>query len=173
MAVAADLKTFLRVEEMDEDLATMLLDAVSSEICTFADQTFTHAEETKIVNGSGTPLLILPGLPVSEVSEVKEDGEVVDPETYDWSESGMLFRRYGIWRARFRGYEVTYTHGVDGVPEHIKLLTIRVAARGYVNPTGLVQENEGGYGAGYGFDSSRMPKLTDEDRDLLRDFMGR
>lgn len=85
--------------------------------------------ETLRLDGDGSRHLWMPSLHVTNVVEVKNDGEIVDPDSYDWSESGYLELRCGHWSRRPRGVEVTLTHGYDEVPGAVTEATVSIASR--------------------------------------------
>lgn len=85
--------------------------------------------ETLHVDGEGSRHLWLPSLHVTGVAEVKNNGEVVDPDQYDWSESGYLELRCGHFSTRPRGIEVTLTHGYDTAPGDLVEATVSIASR--------------------------------------------
>lgn len=75
------------------------------------------------LDGPGGRLLLLPSLHVTEVVTVVNDGAVVtDPE---WSASGMI---RGCWSSRFRGIEVTFTHGFNPVPQDLLEVVTQMAS---------------------------------------------
>lgn len=178
LATAAELREFLRQteEELPEGRADLILEGVSGLIRDYTGRTFEAAgDATERVDGSGTIVLLLPSTPVADVSAVVEDpdGDALELAAgdFEWSADGILRRLDGgRWLRRFRYYEVTYDSGYDTVPDTVKLVTLRVAARAIVNPEGLTQESAGGYAAGYGFDESRFAALAPADRRELEDY---
>lgn len=176
LATSEDLRNFLGKEEIDRARADFILGAVSDEVRKFSRLTFeTHTDEEITLDGSGTTILLLPALPVTDVSSVVVAEEELDEiDDYEWSAKGILRRLGGyVWEQKFRSVTVTYSHGFTEVPEDVRLLVVRVAARGWANPTSVTNESAAGYSAGYGFDASRNPQLTDADRQVLREYMGR
>lgn len=169
-----DLRLFLHLEDIDEARADFILSAVTSEVRKFSDQQFERVtDEEVILDGSGTQVLLLPGLPVIEVLSVFEGGTELDSSSYEWSAKGILRKSSGYWIQKFRNVVVTYTHGIPEVTDDIRMFVCSIAARAFVNPTGVTNESEGGYSAGYGYDGSRLPRLTASDQDFLRAYMGR
>lgn len=65
------------------------------------------------VDGEGGLVLTLPTLHMTDVVELTENGHVLDPDRYEWSESGDLKRVGGGWTTRWRGITATITHGYD------------------------------------------------------------
>ncbi len=83
--------------------------------------------ETLIVDGVGGVVLTLPTLKVTDVALVVESGVVLvdlnrhlsvvdDADGYEWSASGDVKRVGGCWTTRWRGIEVTLTHGFETCP---------------------------------------------------------
>ncbi len=72
--------------------------------------------ETLIVDGVGGVVLTLPTLKVTDVALVVESGVEVDADGYEWSASGDVQRVGGCWTTRWRGIEVTLTHGFETCP---------------------------------------------------------
>ena len=72
--------------------------------------------ETLIVDGVGGVVLTLPTLKVRDVALVVESGVEVDADGYEWSASGDVKRVCGCWTTRWRGIEVTLTHGFETCP---------------------------------------------------------
>lgn len=110
---------------------------------------YPQADVTFTVDGSGTSVLLLPTLKLVAVEEVRVLGEVIDPDDYEWSESGLLVRAAG-WPARLRAVDVDCTHGYDPVPDTVALVTCAVAARYYANPERLRAKAVGGVSRTYG-----------------------
>ena len=72
--------------------------------------------ETLIADGVGGVVLTLPTLKVTDVALVVESGVEVDADGYEWSASGAVKRVGGCWTTRWRGIEVTLTHGFETCP---------------------------------------------------------
>jgi len=118
-------------------LANLALLGASHAIQKYCDQTLFYIEnDTVVVDGTGSDTLLLPDLPVTDVSEVLENCDWTTPHAllgsdsgsdseYDFSDSGLLFRRHGQFvtvESRFaasfgkfpnrrRSVQVTYSHG--------------------------------------------------------------
>lgn len=172
LATSEDLRLFLGADEIDGARAEFMLAGVSAEVCRFAkDLAGLVTDEIVTIDGSGTGILLLPSMAVSEVTTVTESGvELVEETDFTWSAKGMLQRLVGVWPKRFRNVIVTYSHGYETIPAEVALLVVRMAARGYLNPTATTNESMGGYSVGYGYDASRQLALTDADKDILREY---
>jgi hypothetical protein len=76
--------------------------------------------------------LLLPELPVVEVSTVVEDDEplTVDDD-YQLGNYGQLWRVGRRWAAGTQIVTVTYTHGYETIPDDVVAVCTRAAARAY------------------------------------------
>ncbi len=81
--------------------------------------------ETVVLDGRNGRVLPVPSLLITEVAEVLEDGTAVEVE---WSSVGLL-RHPQRWTKRWRGVQVTLTHGFDPVPAELARIVADVAAR--------------------------------------------
>lgn len=75
--------------------------------------------QTITLDGPGTATLHLPTLHLTAVTAVTENGTAVGVGSYDWSASGMLTKRTGLWTDRPRGITITLTHGYDECPPEL------------------------------------------------------
>lgn len=195
LAPVSDLRAFLKIEEDDPDFdnaaAELNLRIASGEVRAATSQLFDLVEDDVVIlDGTGTGTLLLPELPVVDVSEVLEaqgtsaevalagpDEDLID---YEWSEDGIVRRlrrapllEFGpsaptlLFSTRYRWYKVTYSHGYAFVPDEVAGVVIRVAARAYNNPEGLRQETIGRYSytiagenAGIGLTSADLVALA-------------
>lgn len=131
--------------------------------------------------------LFLPELPVTAVSLIVEDGEtlVVDDD-YKLGQHGVLHRVGRRWATGVQIVEVTYTHGYETIPDDVRAVCTRMAARSY--QAGLrAEENEavpgvtakslGDYSVQFGAESgaagegvlgaSAAPMLLRSEREML------
>lgn len=94
--------------------------------------------ETVVLDGPGPGVLILPTQRVVAVASVKNGGAIVrDPE---WSASGMI---RGGWTTKFRGVEVTMTHGFETFPA--ELVAIAKSLVGAAGRGGVSQVTKGAH----------------------------
>jgi hypothetical protein len=151
------------LEPHADDLLALASDVVREELGQRIDRVDDDVAE---LEGKGTATLLLPEVPVLEVTGVEVDGAELDPDGYrlrrgDQGRLAMLVRA-GSW-PRHRPVIVTYSHGyrlhddddleleegeeLDGgeVPGTIRLVIMRAAARAYFNPTEARQESVGRY----------------------------
>lgn len=114
--------------------------------------------EVLILDGSGSRTLLLPSLRVSAITEVVDDGTVLDPSSYEWSASGVL-RRTGAarpslstwgprWSSALRGVQVSLTHGFPEMPLDVKTIVERLATRAVEGASVLAQVGQVSYAVG-------------------------
>lgn len=87
------------------------------------------------VDGSGSQVLGLPSLYVTDVTSVAVNTVPLDLADLRWSKRGQLYRSTG-W-ARWSTVEVECDSGYTDIPDVIKIVTLSVAARYVNNPQGL------------------------------------
>jgi len=160
LATVAHLANHLQRDEadLDEASAQLALDGASGLVRDWCGWGIAHAEETFVVDGTGSRVLLLPTLRLVSVEEVRVDGTVLDPTTYTWSASGQLERAAG-WPRRFRAIEVDCTHGYDPVPDALRLVVLELAARSYKNPERLAAKSVGGVSYTYDLSELEMAQL--------------
>lgn len=186
LATPAELGLYLEETIADDDArALLLLDVAEGEVRTYTGNGFALVtDDEQILDGRGTAVLLLPRIPVTAVSEVVElahpanpaDAVLVAPGAsvgaYEWNEDGILRRiDGGVFYRRFRGYRVTYDHGL--APEllaGVKAVVLRVAARAFENPDGTRQEALGRYSYTLAGDQAGVG-LYDADRKELEPYM--
>lgn len=106
--------------------------------------------ETLVLDGTGTAALLLPTLRVTQVSRVVEDGRELDPDSYEWSASGVVRkgRRGRAWTDRFRGVEITLTHGYPELPLDLAAIVDRLKDRQLQGSQVLAQVGSVSYATG-------------------------
>lgn len=186
LATLADLAAIIGVpvDDLDQDRATLMLELASDLVRDEVTQRLDYvADDTIDLPGSGTAVLLLPELPVTEVTLVTLVGEngtddvdlIAQPaagagyraELGPDGRQGIL-RRGGCWLRR-APVRVVYSHGyaLESMPGGIRYAVANAAARGMVSPTGVKQETVGRYSATY---TEAGLFLTDHDRTLLARF---
>lgn len=176
LATAAELRTFLEVDAdtLPDGRADLILAGVSGTIRAYTGQHFDQVNAEEIVLDSiGSSVLLLPQLPVTAVTAVAdlEDATAtfVVPDDYRWSELGILRRTGGQrWAEGLRRYQVTYSHGYATIPDDLKLIVLRAAARATANPEGLTQESMGNYSASWGMSVAGLTDIDRRDLDRYR-----
>src|SRR5690606_2028281 len=122
----------------DEELLTALLRAASAEVRNAAGSPIKRATFTAKIPGVPRQWLTLPGQPVTDVSEVKLDGEPVT----DYRLVGRRLVRRRFWQAHPgepSEVTVTMTGGMAEVPDDIVDLVCAMVGHA------LSRINEGGY----------------------------
>lgn len=160
LATATELESFLELDSgtIDTDRAELFLELAGGEVRAFTGRTFDAVEDEQVIlDGTGTSVLELPEAPVRDVTEVLEaygtdDVEALDgPDSaspvWEWRASGVLRRvDGGVFTDRSRWYAVTFDHGFAvAVPDEVRSVVLRMAARTYNNPDGIRQETIGRY----------------------------
>lgn len=75
-------------------------------------------EQTVTLDGPGSPLLVLPTLRLTAVTEIIEDGVDLDVDLVEWSARGLVYKHErACWTNKYRGVQITYTHGFTDVPD--------------------------------------------------------
>lgn len=87
------------------------------------------------VDGSGTTVLSLPTLHITDVTAVTVDGETVDLDDVYWLSRGQLHREQG-W-PRWARADVECDSGYTDIPDVIKIVALSLAARYIGNPQAL------------------------------------
>jgi len=75
--------------------------------------------------------LMLPELPVTEVSQVVEDGETLEADDWELGLYGQLWRVGRRWTAGVQVVTVTYSHGYASIPDDVVAVCMRAAVRAY------------------------------------------
>lgn len=192
-ATVAELAAYLARDIDNADPSALLaLSLASDAVRAYVRQEITSVEEDEItLDGTGTTLVLLPELPVTDVYSVIEDGlELTYDEDFYWSAQGELIRvepRWeGItrverpweslkrierrWIKKPRAVVVTYSHGYTNIPGPIKGATLALAGRLVDSPAGVKQETIGAYSVTY---SSGTPTLADNEARLLDQYRTR
>lgn len=116
----------------DAAVAQAALDQATTAIQMATGQTLLATESTRLLlDGEGADTLLLPELPVTDVSVVRVEGIELDEDDYEWSSTGLL-RLRGWCRhfpRRMQSVDVTYSHGFDPVPADLVLATAKIACR--------------------------------------------
>lgn len=154
LATLNELRAFVGTAvDFADETADLYLRVASGEVRAATGQTFDAATADEVIlSGDGTPVLILPELPVTAVASVVDltgpvPGEV-PADRWEWSEHGLIRRLDGArWARRYRAYRVTYDHGYPAVPDAVAGVVLRMVARTIDNPEGLKQESTGRWSA--------------------------
>lgn len=152
-------RTFTDAETIAADI---VLAGAAAAIRRYTGQHITLVEDdVAVLQGTWARELVLPQWPVVAVSSVKLNGFTVATGTWILSGGSKLYRGnlpifngpddwggdlfLSSWLGPMAAVEVTYTHGIDPVPDDVKSICLAAAARAMTNPTALDGETIGGY----------------------------
>lgn len=162
-------------------LADQACDAVRDEIGQVVDRVLA---DTVVLFGDASEVLVLPQIPVTNVSAVQFNTSptvALTSAQYEWRAIGAL-RHVGVVATQFTGaqyydwpfgvpVQVTYDHGYATVPNTIKAVALEAAAAAYLNPNMVATEALGGtlgYTATYPIGSPvGLVALTEEQKRRL------
>lgn len=94
------------------------------------------------LDGPGGPELDLPSLYVMDVASVTDEGVLLDPTLYTWSQLGQVRLHHAHFTHHYQGVTVAFTHGYDDAPELTEVVTAAIC-RMLASPSGAVQERVG------------------------------
>jgi len=131
LATPGDLNSYLQ-RELDPGTAELLLGGASAIVRRYVGWPLSVTTETFARLGNGSVVLGLPTLALRAVTEVRVAGAVLGTADYLWTPDGTLVRPGG-W-GRLTPVEVDAEHGLDPVPEDVRLVTLVLAAKLVANP---------------------------------------
>lgn len=178
LATVDELRLFMDDPTLDEERSALLLRLAGGEVRAYTGNLFDYVEgEVRILNGTGTTVLLLPEVPVTDVTalfeaagrsdEVELAGPLDTSPVWEWDEDGVIVRiDGGVFARRRRWYSVTNDHGFEVSPDEVKAVVLRMAAGVFDNPDGIRQETLGKYSYTVAGDSAGLG-LTAADRRLL------
>ncbi|GGV80480.1 hypothetical protein [Streptomyces thermoviolaceus] len=184
-ATPEDLRLHLRLDTIDTAQAAALISAAETLIRAELQQTIDPVTDDELAMvGTGRRLLSLPEMPVTKVTSVTLDGQVLQEGTdYRWNRYGILTRLgEPTWRGRLAAcwpldadITVVYDHGYAPVPAVLKQVCLQVAARGWVSAVPVLSESIGDYSVTYPRDiRTGLPisgqTLTDYEKTLLQPY---
>ena len=128
-----DINTFLGTTILPDDAQALLaIDEATAVIQNYCNQKIEQVSDDTIqLDGTGSTKLFLPELPVVSITSVEVDGVLLDPTYYALAENGVLWRKYGVWTVGARNIEIAYTHGYSAIPDDLRGVCYRSAARLY------------------------------------------
>ena len=131
-----DVENLLQIEISDKDKIASCARAIAE--ATEAIRNYCHqyielvSDDEITLDCAGGSRLFLPELPVTEVTEVIEDGEILtEDDDYKLGQYGILHRVNQDWAAGVQIITVTYPHGHATLPDDIVTVATRAAARSY------------------------------------------
>lgn len=130
-----DIADFLQIE-VDEPAAMRAITEATIAIKNYCHQEIELVEDDEITLdvGERKTKLFLPELPVVELSEVIEDGELLtEDDDYKLGQWGILYRMPSgaIWAEGIQIVTMIYTHGYAEIPQDIVSVCTRAASRAY------------------------------------------
>lgn len=133
-------------DELDPSTSRLFRELASGEVRAFCGQEFTpRTDDEVLLDGRGTAVLLLPELPVLDVSLLEEGPggarvELAGPSSsspaWEWSEDGIVRRLSGVFVKRFRYYRFLYSHGWEPIPDAVKSVVLGITSRSIDSPGG-------------------------------------
>lgn len=152
LATVGQLAVYLNRDiAVDDPAALQALTVASSAVRAYCGHPISETlGDTATLDGSGTTVLLLPGVPVTSVDQVSVNGEALALDAYRWSTQGFLLRTDGyLFPSTPRSVEVTYSHGWASVPGAILGVVLALAGRILDGSAGIKQEAIGSYSVTY------------------------
>jgi len=157
LASVAELETFLDRTLMDTDPAELALEIASSAVADYLNQTLMLVEDDEaIIDGNGTELLMLPQVPVTEITKIEIDGTEIDSDYYSYNAKGMVKLKGKKFPKSLANVTVTYSHGYTNIPYAIRGVVLSIAARILDTNPAVKQESIGGYSVSYSNSSAGL-----------------
>ncbi|WP_030744456.1 hypothetical protein [Streptomyces sp. NRRL F-5135] len=143
-ATPEDLRVHLRLAAIDEDQAAAVIAAAEQTVRDGLEQQIDPvAGDIVHLVGNGRTLLHLPERPVTAVTSVTSNGDVLEPGAWRHNRYGQLTRLDGCWPLDAE-VTVVYDHGYVPIPATLRQTCIQVASRAWVNPSeGIAAESLG------------------------------
>jgi hypothetical protein len=104
-----------------------------------------------VLDGAGQESVLLPAAPVTAVTSLELDGELLTAGAdYEWSADGFLRRLRGRWPDRLRCIAGAYDHGYTVIPDDIQEVVVDQARALYRIEPGLASKTVGGQSVQFG-----------------------
>ena len=131
MITISDLEAFLQQNLIDdyETEAQAACDQATAVVEDYCKRSFAQVEDDEITM-RWRPCILLPNPPVTNIASVTVDDEAAE---YELDFSGRLWPK-----TRGEQITITYTHGYVTIPDTVRLVALRLAARIFKNPNGRV-----------------------------------
>jgi hypothetical protein len=162
LADVDDLRRLTGAAWVDQHAALLALRAASGQVrtyCGWAISREDHAEA--VVDCDGGRVVTVPCLYLTEVHTVEAGGTPLTD--YEWSRTGVLFRRAG-WPAALRGVRVVYSGGYTDIPPELVAVVCGLAGRLSV-PAGVASWSVGSQTVT--FNSEAAPGLASVEETIL------
>lgn len=146
-AAYEDLADYLHMDagDLERGAAQVALLGADAAIRAYTGQTLAYVEDDEItLDGTGTETILLPQLPVVEVTSVAVDGEAVEDFTVDL-DAGIV-KVNGTFGVSHQGVEITYSHGYspgETALDDLRVVATTIAGRLYTQ-AGTAQQTVGG-----------------------------
>lgn len=162
----ADLASFLQIAIADDsEPAARAISEASAAIQNYCKQRIELVEDDELTLDvePARAKVFLPELPVTAVASVVENGVTLAAEDYVLGPFGILHRIGAYWYPGIQKVTVTYSHGYATVPDDLKSVCVRAAARAYQaglraaalgGVTGIQAQSIGDYSVQYGGETS-------------------
>lgn len=154
----------ITLEDADYIYIERAINEATEAIKIYTQQEITARSETITIDCPGGSRIFLPELPVNTVSKVIEDEEELTATTdYKLGQHGILYRVNGYWSDGIQNVVITYSHGYSTIPQIIKDVCTRAAARAFQagkrsketeGVLGVSATSLGDYSVSYGQESS-------------------
>ncbi len=133
LCTIADIAAFLQITiAEDSAAAARAITEASAAIRNYCNQQIDQTEDEYTFDvGERQTRLFLPELPVTAIDSVTENGTALDTTAYKLGRGGILHRVGGYWYPGVQTVTVTYTHGHATIPDDVKSVCVRAAARSY------------------------------------------
>jgi hypothetical protein len=151
LATVSDLEAYLNKEFADETIAEFALDIASDLVRNYVGHSISKIlNDTVVLDGSGTQILMLPAAPINGIDIIEIDGEILSNTKYKWSKKGYVIRTDGLlWPSNPGSIEIIYNHGYDTIPNAIVGIVCSLAGRITEGQSGIKQESIGSYSVTY------------------------
>lgn len=150
LASVPDLAAFLQEDiAVDDPTALLYLRLASGQVRDYLGQHLTKVTDDSVeLDPYDALVAFLPELPITSVSLVETLADGVwtprDPSEYTLSKrTGRIRATSGCWPLTDGSWRVTYTHGLDTIPDGILSVVLAVAGDGYSTPVGVDNERIG------------------------------
>ena len=165
-ATPEELRLHLRLPVIDEGQAAVKIAEAESTVRGTLEQNIDAVTGDTIgLVGNGRRVINLPEMPVTLVSSVTVDADLLDAAVW-------RVNRYGIltgWWPLDADITVVYDHGYAEVPEQVKAVCLQVAGRAYVHAhTSVAAESLGDRSVTYDKDRTGQALTAHERQRLAR-----
>lgn len=133
-ATQEDVENILQKEISDPDQVASVARALAEATAVIRNYTKQYLEfvasETITLDCRGGLRVYLPELPVSEVTQVTENGVILTADDdYKLGQFGILHRIGQEWEVGIQNLEIIYPHGFDPIPDDVIGVCARAASR--------------------------------------------